>query len=326
MNKTIKIALAVGIACCLFGGILHGIGRYTGGENYVRNTDMDSFDGEEKREVIKLDKKKLEDFERIEVNFEDLDLVIKPSDDDSCYLSYRLFKRKRKNPLACEVKGDTLRLEETGAGASFYVQVDLNFLTHMGEWDENADIVTLYVPEEKMIEDCSLAIGDGDLLVEKLKSKNVTLKLNSGDMILEKSDFDVCKILDEDGDIHISESLCKELQINSHSGDVLLRDMELPKLTARIEDGDFDAKEITVSGETEIKSSCGDVSVYFADDSGEDTEIMARTESGDLSVEKSLKGTRKSDEYGDVSEYEQNVEKAAGHLNIKCSDGDIILR
>lgn len=289
MNRTAKMILTVGIACCLLGGIFYGIGKYSGGGNYVKETDMDSFDGKTRRNIIELDKEKMEEFQKIKVDFENFDLVIKSSGDDSCYLSYRLIEKKNENPLSYGVEGDTLRLKEERGGASYYIHVDLNFLTQNADGEGNdIDVVTLYVPGEKTFEDCRFEIRDGDMQIETLKSKNMDILLNSGDLSC--------------------------------------RDMEFSKMLVEMEDGDFEAREITVSGEAEIENRSGDVDIRFAGESGGRTEITARTESGDMEAASSLKGVKKSDDYGDFCEYKKKVKEAAGRLRIQCYDGDISLR
>lgn len=326
MRKVTKAVLIAGVLLCVLGGGLYAVGRYTGGKEYVKNADAEN----SKMETVTLDRKKLEEIQKIEADIADVDFEIEPSKDESFYLSYNLEKRKGKNPLTFEVEEGVLKLtEEGGYDSSVYVHVDLNFLDKLmgGKKAEvHKNVITLYVPAKKILEDCDLSLGDGDLSIAGLQCKNTDISLSCGDLTIKDAEFGNSTISTDDGDMNISDLVCKELKVCSESGDIQFKESELDHAVVTLNDGDLQAKEITLSGEVTIRDETGDVDISLAADSAKNTEIEARTECGDIVVSKSLDGTKYSDDYDDTSEYQRNIKNAAGYLNIKCEDGDISIK
>lgn len=326
MKKATKAVLTAGVLLCVLGGGLYAIGRYTGGKEYVKNADAEN----SKMETVTLDKKKLEKIQKMEADIEDADFEIEPSKDDSFYLSYNLEKRKGKNPLTYEVEEGVLKLtEEGGYDSSVYVHVDLNYLGKLvgdKKAEVHKNVITLYVPAEKPLEDCKLSLGDADMSIVGLRSKNTDISSSWGDLTIKNSEFDNSTISTGDGDMNISDLVCKELNLCSESGDIQFKGSELDNAVITLNDGDLQAKEVTLSGEVTIKDETGDVDISLAAESAENTEIEARTEWGDIVVSKSLDGTKYSDDYDDTSEYQRHIKTAVGYLNIRCEDGDISIK
>ena len=77
-------------------------------------------------------KEQIDDFTKLNVDFENFDLDIRTSDDDHYYMEYKLEKNGRKNPLTWKDKDGELTLEESAGGSgSYYITYDLGiFSTH----------------------------------------------------------------------------------------------------------------------------------------------------------------------------------------------------
>lgn len=330
MKRTTKIVLMIGIALCALGGILYGVGRATGGMEKLNDSQTEVLKNDSKRETVTLEKENLGDIQRIDGSIADVDLVVKPSEDDSCYLSYNVETRKGKDPVTYSVKDGTLELKEDGGYMnSFYVQVDISFLSQMTgekESEEHENLITLYLPEDKTLEDCKLALGDGDMNIEKLHSKNMDLTLRSGDLAGKDIEAQTGVISLEDGDLDLSDFICWNLNLRSECGDVSLSSTELKDAAITMQDGDLSAKELMLTGEAQIQSESGDVSISPNREKSGRLAINARTEWGDIAVESFWKGSLYDDDYDDTAKYERSVENPSAALNVKSEDGDISIK
>ncbi len=327
MKKTTKIILCVGIALCAAGIILYGVGRATGGMEEVKNSKKEESGNVSNEKRAVLEKEALGDMQGIEGSIADVDLVIKPSGDDSCYLSYDVQTRKGENPVTYSVEDGVLKLEESGGyDSSYYVQVDISFLDKMtGEQDkeEYTNLITLYLPEDKILEDCKLSMGDGDMMIRGLRCKNLDLALRSGDLIGKELEAETGVIAANDGDVELRDITCWNLNLRSESGDVELTSAEFKDAAITLEDGDLEAEELILTGEVQIQSESGDVKVAPGREKSGRLKIEAKTSSGDITAASFWKGSLHDDDYDDTASYERDVEQASGILTIQSEDGDI---
>ena len=121
-------------------------------------------------------KEQIDDFTKLNVDFEDLDLDIRTSDDDHYYMEYKLEKNGRKNPLTWKDKDGELTLEEPAGGSgSYYITYDLGiFSTHadLTEKKDALNTVVLYIPEKAQLSEAELH-GVFRCIVHCLKQQNL---------------------------------------------------------------------------------------------------------------------------------------------------------
>lgn len=326
MKKIIKIILIIVVALGVFGGILYEVGRVTGGDD----SQTVVLKNDSKRENVVLEKENLGEIQSIDGRIEDVDLMVKSSEDDSCYLSYNVETQKGKNPVTYSVKDGTLELiEEGGYENSYYVHVDISSMnqsTDEKEGVEHENLIILYLPKDKDLEEFKMALGDGDMSIEGLHSKNMNLSLRSGDLILQDMEVETGAISLEDGDLNYSDSVCWNLSLESESGDVDFHLVELKDAAITLKDGDFQTQELVLTGEVQIQSETGDVNIGLNREKSGCLDITARTESGDITAASFWEGELYDDDYEDTAKYERSVEVSSGILSIKSEDGDISIK
>lgn len=85
-----------------------------------------------RKNLTVMKKEQIDDFTKLNVDFENFDLDIRTSDDDHYYMEYKLEKNGRKNPLTWKDEDGELTLEESAGGSgSYYITYDLGiFSTH----------------------------------------------------------------------------------------------------------------------------------------------------------------------------------------------------
>lgn len=293
MNKIAKTVLMTGTALCVAGVVLSTAGYFAGGKDFTYTSDhmyVSGGNSSSRKNLTVMKKEQIDDFTKLNVDFEDFDLDIRTSDDDHYYMEYKLEKNGRKNPLTWKDKDGELTLEESAGGSgSYYITYDLGiFSTHadLTEKKDALNTVVLYIPEKAQLSEAELQLSDGDLNVKELQcTDNMQLKSGNGDVTIKKAELADGQIALSDGDIQIDNS--------------------------------------SFNGDMKINSSCGDVSVEMKNGSAEKTNIYLKTADGDVDTEGLSRG--KTDNEEDTSVYENKAGASAPTLNVECSDGDITL-
>lgn len=228
MNKIAKTVLMTGTALCAAGVVLSTAGYFAGGKDFTYTSDhmyVSGGNSSSRKNLTVMKKEQIDDFTKLNVDFEDFDLDIRTSDDDHYYMEYKLEKNGRKNPLTWKDKDGELTLEESAGGSgSYYITYDLGiFSTHadLTEKKDALNTVILYIPEKAQLSEAELQLSDGDLTADQLLCKEMTLELLNGDLMLDKGEFEKFDAKLSDGDLNVKELQCTDnMQLKSGNGDV----------------------------------------------------------------------------------------------------------
>lgn len=332
MNKIAKTVLMTGTALCAAGVVLSTAGYFAGGKDFTYTSDhmyVSGGNSSSRKNLTVMKKEQIDDFTKLNVDFENFDLDIRTSDDDHYYMEYKLEKNGRKNPLTWKDKDGELTLEESAGGSgSYYITYDLGiFSTHadLTEKKDALNTVILYIPEKAHLSEAKFQLSDGDLTVDKLFCKEADVKLSSGDLLLTEGEIGDFTVKLEDGDLNMKELRCTDsFSLKSGNGDVVLKKAVLKDGEISLGDGELVMNNSSFGGDMDIKNSCGDVSVEMAAGTTENTNIYLKASDGEVDASGiSIGGTGSDgDEY---SMYENKVGGSAPTLNVECGDGDITL-
>ena len=331
MNKIAKTVLITGTALCAAGVVLSTAGYFAGGKDFTYTSDhmyVSGGNSSSRKNLTVMKKEQIDDFTKLNVDFEDFDLDIRTSDDDHYYMEYKLEKNGRKNPLTWKDKDGELTLEEPAGGSgSYYITYDLGiFSTHadLTEKKDALNTVILYIPEKAQLSEAELQLSDGDLAADQLLCKEMTLELLNGDLMLDKGEFEKFDAKLSDGDLNVKELQCTDnMQLKSESGDVSIKRADLTDGQISLDDGELQMGNSSFNGDMEITSSNGDVSIQMKKSSVDKTNIYLKTTDGDVDTGDLSRGKSSNEE--DFSVYENQVGTSAPTLSVKCSDGDIML-
>ena len=179
MNKIAKTVLMTGTALCVAGVVLSTAGYFAGGKDFTYTSDhmyVSGGNSSSRKNLTVMKKEQIDDFTKLNVDFEDFDLDIRTSDDDHYYMEYKLEKNGRKNPLTWKDKDGELTLEEPAGGSgSYYITYDLGiFSTHadLTEKKDALNTVVLYIPEKAQLSEAELH-GVFRCIVHCLKQQNL---------------------------------------------------------------------------------------------------------------------------------------------------------
>lgn len=324
MTKFIKGALITGILCIVFGMGIFFAGKVMGGGRYVKNMDFSSMlttDSKNlKEEYATLEKTKIDDFDKINIKTNTIDIKIAQSDDKNCYIAYNLKKEKGEVPAVYEVSGGEFKLRQKSNHVT--INVDLSGLAAILSGTQDyvrQNQFVLYLPKDKQISTAEFDTEDGDISIDGLKSDKTDIAVDAGDINLENAELQSGKITSSDGDIVVKNTNLKGMALTDNYGDVKCNDGSFEDIAVKLNDGDLKLQNTKLTGNIKIDSDYGDVKVIGFDD-WNDILVSAKTSYGDVSVNHRIDGEKTE------TSFEKNVENPSAKLEIDCSDGDISIR
>lgn len=312
MKTWLKTALLSGVLCCAVGAVLTAAGMLTGGKQYVQAADINTLRGDARKadsdSLAVLNKQKISGVQALDLALDNLDLKIVPSDDDCCYLSYRIAATDGEAPLTYTVQNGTLHLKENDA-VQPQVHIDVDFLTdfltfgRLPEDDNDAQTVILSVPKSQL--------------------KQLDIRSSYGDISMRGISAARGSIRCDNGDISLNNCQLSQLTLNNDYGDIDLERCTLDTAAVQLSNGGFDAQETAFSGENSITSSYGDVSVSDTLANLQALTIQASTTYGEISVPDGLRAQIRETTDDELTDYCHSG--TGGSLRVQADNGDIEL-
>lgn len=312
MKTWLKTALLSGVLCCAVGAVLTAAGMLTGGKQYVQAADINTLRGDARKtdsdSLAVLNKQKISGIQALDLALDNLDLKIVPSDDDCCYLSYRIAATGGEAPLTYTVQNGTLHLKETDA-VQPQVHIDVDFLTdfltfgRLPEDDNDAQTVILSVPKSQL--------------------KQLDIRSSYGDISMRGISAARGSIRCDNGDISLNNCQLSQFTLNNDYGDIDLERCTLDTAAVQLSNGGFDAQETAFSGENSITSSYGDVSVSDTLANLQALTIQASTTYGEISVPDGLRAQIRQTTDDELTDYCHSG--TGGSLRVQADNGDIEL-
>lgn len=311
MKTWLKTALLSGVLCCAVGTVLTAAGMLTGGKQYVQAADINTLRGDARKtdsdSLAVLNKQKISGVQALDLALDNLDLKIVPSDDDCCYLSYRIAATGGEAPLTYTVQNGTLHLKENDA-VQPQVHIDVDFLTDFLTFgrlpeDDDAQTVILSVPKSQL--------------------KQLDIRSSYGDISMRGISAARGSIRCDNGDISLNNCQLSQLTLNNDYGDINLERCTLDTAAVQLSNGGFDAQETAFSGENSITSSYGDVSVSDTLANLQALTIQASTTYGEISVPDGLRAQIRQTTDDELTDYCHSG--TGGSLRVQADNGDIEL-
>lgn len=254
MKSNIRTWLTLGTALMVSGILLFLAGYAFGGSSYVKMADLDRISGAAKRADKKpdliLEKTKIESFQEIHADLSNMDLLIKPSEDENAYISYKLQSRKGKNPLKYSVKDAVLTIEEKKKTSLYSIHVNLGFLNLLFGGEDTEDIrnqMALYIPEQKELKDCRVLLSDGNMEIEGISCENSEIEMTYGDFSADYASFYRGSILVKDGSLEAENTEFSNVGVTLDYGDFKGTCSAVEGGYIVVKDGDMKIKETNIS-------------------------------------------------------------------------------
>lgn len=311
MKTWLKTALLSGVLCCAVGTVLTAAGMLTGGKQYVQAADINTLRGDARKadsdSLAVLNKQKISGVQALDLALDNLDLKIVPSDDDCCYLSYRIAATDGEAPLTYTVQNGTLHLKENDA-VQPQLHIDVDFLTDFLTFgrlpeDDDAQTVILSVPKSQL-KQLRIRVSYGDISMRGISAARGSIRCDNGDISLNN-----CQL--------------SQFTLNNDYGDIDLERCTLDTAAVQLSNGGFDAQETAFSGENSITSSYGDVSVSDTLANLQALTIQASTAYGEISVPDELRAQIRQTTDDELTDYCHSG--TGGSLRVQADNGDIEL-
>lgn len=281
-------------------------------------------EGRQKKYRYKQNKKKANPFSSIKADVNSLDIVIKPSSDKNFYISYNLYCANSSNPVSYNIKNDVLEIKESKLEC-LPVYVKLTGSGTSKKLKNYKNIIYVYVPLGVSINNCDMDIEKGDLDFGKVSLKGGNIISKSGDIDFDGSVLsDKLSIKTINGDIYgRGTDINGTMDIKSTNGDIYIYKTDIVGILSVVTDnGDIGTGQLDISGETKIETNCGDIYITISSRCLDGLNINMFTDSGDMSVKKLYKGSKKRKNGG--YQYKKTGSGKAV-LDIYTDCGDILL-
>ena len=116
-NHKTKNFLIIGTVFCALGTVLFASGIAAGGREYIKNTDLNTYNGSfssaksDGSHAI-LEKRKIDSFQNLNASLKHMDFAVRESEDENYYISYNVETVKGVIPVSWQTADGTLNLSE----------------------------------------------------------------------------------------------------------------------------------------------------------------------------------------------------------------------
>lgn len=315
MKTTTKNILTVSICLIVIGAVLTGIGIYLGGIPGISITRSGIRSITPKAETALLKKTQLDSFSEadIDISSTSADIHILPSDDDHCYLEYRL--DKTYGTPTYQVSGDRLRVQQPYIGSGIFLGFSMS-----GSTDQ---YVNLYLPGKQLLNTLKLNNDNGDIIIDGNSIKHADITSGSGDIQLKNNSFGSLKLTINSGDLTLNDTKIGNLSLNNEDGDNTLKNLQCDTATADIDSGSFylDAAKLK---SLSCKSEDGDITLLLPE-SLKTYSFDVLTNDGDIHVPKNVSDGHYKDPEDDT-QYYRTMGTSKNQIKIYSDSGDITIK
>lgn len=294
MNRLSKYTLLLAVGLCIFGVIFLAVGAGFGGLDFLSSKNLDSTSLSSSDKQYQMPKTKIDDFDQLEIDTSYMDVSIRPSEDDSCYLSYNITGNETANPFQYKIDNGTLSIKEDHSAEShFFVGIDYSSLANLFTGrtivTEETDSVTLWIPSKKQYTATAISSEDGDISIEGLNVQQFSLKTSYGDVAIKNS--------------------------------------SLGNVTFYSSDGDLSCENTSFSGSCAFDLTYGEAAFTLVDSQKTVLSLSLETNYGEISVtDKLSEGASIGYEDDAITSYQKTGSSPDNYLSITCDDGDIDLK
>ena len=200
------------------------------------------------------------DLEKVIVDVEKTDIVVRPSLDDTTQIL--VYGSENESATSHFKDGELVITKEEREISCF------GFCTNF-----HHEII-VYLPQQDGI--MQLTTESGDIKIEDLKNWNFMFETNSGDIQIKKANEG--KLVTKSGDIEIDEA--NSLEAITHSGDIEIKKL-FGKTNLKSNSGDIEIERFDIKENSWIQNHSGEVTISNISD----VYVEVKTSSGDVRVE-----------------------------------------
>ena len=334
MTKLIKRLLLSAAGISAAGVLFIAIGAGTGGLSFLTSRAAEKYTDFSTGTLYQEEKIQLDSFSALSIDVSYMDVLLLPSEDGSCYLSYSVYGGRKANPLQYKTENNTLSIKEDHSAASgFFIGIDYGWLAGLvsGQTGRQTpvpvDQVILYMPQDAVLSDVVISSGDGDILIDGLQADSLKAESSYGDLSLTDASLSSLHLTLGDGDMDLNHVSARQTDIQADYGDVTFKDASPGTVLFYSGDGDLTCDNTSFAGTCDFTLTYGDASFQLSDRQIEALSMELTTDYGEIAIRNPLaNGTVSHDEDSDITSYLKNGSVSGDMLRVHCDDGDIVVK
>ncbi len=257
----------------------------------IENKDDTIWFGDEieknKENIFKEENADILDVENIKINFRSSDIKIIITDEEQLrVVQYASNKNNVQNTFQINKSGDLLEIKENFKhrfylfymeSISYDIYIPKTYSKSLEIISTSSDIEC----DKFELENLKIKLTSGDLEIkETINAKNSNIQTVSGEIDINNLSCEKTKLESTSGDIEIRK-ISSDIDIKTVSGEIEIEEIE-GKISAETTSGDISINKFGIYGNSNIKTTSGDLIVYFSENS--DCIIETKTVSGDVSL------------------------------------------
>lgn len=263
-----------------------------------------------------------EDFSGISVDLDITDLIILPSENESCRVAFRESDKRTHEAF---VKDGTLYVRQ---------QKEIHFtLFNFGKGPS----ATLYLPKSEynslLVENdtgdisadkaftfkkIKIETDTGDMEMHANATDSIAISTDTGDVVIDNVHSAALSVSTETGDIRIKNcNVQGTVSVKADTGDLALQALRASKLMIETDTGDIELDDCIMTDSIQIESDTGDVELYRVDAA----TIKIDTDTGD--IEGALLSGKMFTVHSNTGDERVPSDEAGGRCEINSDTGDI---
>lgn len=224
-----------------------------------------------------------ESFKNISIESDQSNIIIKPSEDDSCKITY-----DQRTNISETVQNDTLIIKNTCSRKwydyiGFVCSAQLTIYISQHDYDllaANSQSGDIHVSSGITLKEIQLNSASGNINCASSALSHIDITTESGDIHANNIDTDNISVRSTSGNIKLSSVDCiQDIKIDTASGDISGTDFTCANLSAASVSGKIDFLNLTASNNINIQSTSGDILLKDSDA----YELQLKTASGNIS-------------------------------------------
>lgn len=257
----------------------------------------------------------ISDIDSIDIKYSSEDIVFYRGESDKLIIKEYLFNNGEDIQAKVIQKGSSLEIKQGKRyNRNFFFQFNWetqrievylpeSYGGNLGALTQSGDISSQVSWEWT---ECALMASSGDINVEEIKAKAVSISTSSGDIETSNISAEDVSLSASSGNMNIANITAGEISVSTNSGDMEMGHLSAEKICFSSSSGYMDMADIT-AGELSIVTSSGNITM--AEISAD--KMDASSSSGDMKF-KSIQGSKK-------------LSSSSGEISIGCLTGDTVI-
>lgn len=252
MKKWKKVTLISGIALILSGAVIGYIGQVSGGLDGIL---------QENRGQVSHVEKKLDQFDKIDLEGNYYDIQVKTTTDKEASISYYTSK---KATVDFKVTDKTLNLKQSTKGGVHFFNLSLlaDLANHKAE---NLNTIVISLPKGQSLTSIKSKLWTHGLKLDNLTVKRLDADVDTGSLSINSSTIGSGQAQLDTGAIDIENSQVSNFSMTNGTGSIDISDVTLTSSKISVDTGSLNGENLTFKKDNQISADTGSIDLSLKD-------------------------------------------------------------